>query len=232
MPISDDEFSTVTKGIALNSAVTALFIFLILWLALRSFHLVFAVGITLAIGLIITAGIGVLVAGALNPISMAFAILFVGLGAGFSVQFNVRYRARRFVTHDLCQALTQSAELVGMPLTLAAAAAAVGFLSFTPTAYTGLAQLGKIAGCGMVIAYLASFTLLPALITLVLPPDERSPPAATGSSPDRSPPAAASFRRYRGDHSLGRRRHCRFNSTSTRSICKARIRPQSRLFCS
>jgi len=101
VPISDDEFSTVTKGIALNSAATALFIFLILWLALRSFHLVFAVGITLAIGLIITAGIGVLVAGALNPISMAFAILFVGLGAGFSVQFNVRYRARRFVTHDL-----------------------------------------------------------------------------------------------------------------------------------
>jgi hypothetical protein len=71
--------------------------------------------------------------------------------------------------------LLEAAERVGVPLTLAAGAAAVGFLSFTPTAYTGLAQLGKIAGCGMIIAYLASFTLLPALLAAVSPPEEPKP---------------------------------------------------------
>jgi len=35
--------------------------------------------------------------------------------------------------------------------------------SFVPTEYRGLAELGQIAGCGMIIAFLTSITLLPAL---------------------------------------------------------------------
>jgi uncharacterized protein len=151
----------------------------ILWLALRSWRLVLAVAITLTVGLVITAGLGFLLVGALNPISIAFAILFVGLGADFAVQFNLRYRAQRYASHELRHALLEAADRVGVPLTLAAAAAAAGFLSFTPTAYTGLAQLGKIAGCGMIVAYLASFTLLPALLEAVNPMSRnrlRNPP--------------------------------------------------------
>jgi uncharacterized protein len=64
---------------------------------------------------------------------------------------------------------------VGAPLTLAAVAAAAGFLSFLPTSYSGLAQLGLISGCGMVVAYAASITLLPALLSVVNPPREPKP---------------------------------------------------------
>jgi hypothetical protein len=112
---------------------------------------------------------------ALNPISLAFAVLFVGLGADFAIQYTVRYRAERHETDDLDRALRAAAEWVGIPLTLAAAAAAAGFLSFTPTAYSGLAQLGIIAGFGMVVAYASSLTLLPALIRAVNPPSEPKP---------------------------------------------------------
>jgi hopanoid biosynthesis associated RND transporter like protein HpnN len=77
----------------------------------------------------------------------------------------------------------EAADRVGIPLTLAAVAAAAGFLSFTPTAYTGLAQLGKIAGCGMIVAYLANFTLLPALLEAVNPPDEPKPLAQPALAP-------------------------------------------------
>ncbi|MGA9216804.1 MAG: MMPL family transporter [Methylocella sp.] len=175
VPISDDEFASLKEGMSLNGIVTGLAVLAILWLAVRSLRLVVAVAITLAIGLVITAGLGFFLFGALNPISVAFAILFVGLGADFAIQFNLRYRAQRHASHELRQALLEAAGRVGVPLTLAAAAAAAGFLSFTPTAYTGLAQLGKIAGCGMIIAYLASFTLLPALVAAVSPPEEPKP---------------------------------------------------------
>ena len=113
--------------------------------------------------------------GALNPISLAFAVLFVGLGADFAIQYTVRYRAERHETDDLDRALSAAAGWVGIPLTLAAGAAAAGFLSFTPTAYSGLAQLGIIAGFGMVVAYASSLTLLPALIRAVNPPPEPRP---------------------------------------------------------
>ncbi len=175
VPISDSEFASLNEGFALNSIVTGLAVLVFLWLAVRSFRLVLAIAITLAAGLVVTAGLGLFLFGALNPVSVAFAILFVGLGADFAIQFNLRYRAQRHASHGLRQALLEAAGHVGVPLTLAAAAAAVGFLSFTPTAYTGLAQLGKIAGCGMIIVYLASFTLLPALITVVRPPEEPKP---------------------------------------------------------
>ena len=51
-----------------------------------------------------------------------------------------------------------------MPLTLAAGATAAGFLSFLPTDYRGVSELGLIAGVGMLIAFATSITVLPALI--------------------------------------------------------------------
>jgi uncharacterized protein len=173
--ISDNEFSGVQEGIALNSAVTGGIVLAILWLALRSLRLVAAAVVNLGVGLAATAAGGIFMVGSLNPISLAFAVLFVGLGADFAIQYTVRYRAERHEKHDLDRALAGSAEWVGIPLTLAAGAAAAGFLSFTPTAYTGLSQLGIIAGFGMVVAYASSLTLLPALIRVVNPPPESKP---------------------------------------------------------
>ena len=54
-------------------------------------------------------------------------------------------------------------------------AAAAGFLSFVATSYRGVAELGLIAGCGMVVAYIASMTLLPALLWSFDPPGEPEP---------------------------------------------------------
>jgi hopanoid biosynthesis associated RND transporter like protein HpnN len=173
--ISDNEFSGVHQGIVLNSIVTGGIVLIILWLALRSVRLVAAVAVNLAAGLAITAAGGILMVGALNPISLAFAVLFIGLGADFAIQYTVRYRAERHEAEDLDRALSDAAGWVGIPLTLAAGAAAAGFLSFTPTAYSGLAQLGIIAGFGMVVAYVSSLTLLPALIRAVNPPPEAKP---------------------------------------------------------
>src|SRR5262249_24740751 len=62
------------------------------------------------------------------------------------------------------------ARKAGVPLALAAAATALGFASFVPTAYRGLAELGEIAGCGMIVAFLSSITLLPELLTMLQPP--------------------------------------------------------------
>jgi uncharacterized protein len=173
--ISDNEFAGVHEGAALNGVVTGVVILIILGIALRSIGLVAAVVVSLAAGLLMTAAVGIFMVGALNPISLAFAVLFVGLGADFAIQYTVRYRAERHDLGKLDEALIGSAGWVGIPLSLAAGAAAAGFLSFTPTSYRGLAQLGIIAGFGMIVAYVLSLTLLPALIRLFGPPPEPKP---------------------------------------------------------
>lgn len=175
VPFEDQEFATLQEGVLINGVVSVLIVVLVLWLALRSWRTVLAVLVNLSIGLVVTSAIALILVGQLNPISVAFAVLFVGLGADFAIQFSVRYRAQRHVTDDLHQAIHDAAERIGAPLTLAAAAAAIGFLSFMPTSYAGLSELGLIAGCGMGVAFLASLTLLPALLVLLAPPQEPRP---------------------------------------------------------
>ena len=175
VPIVDQEFSTLQQGALINGIVTTALVLLILWLALRSFKIVLAVSLTLGAGLAITAAVGLLVVGAFNPISLAFAVLCVGLGADFAIQFSVRYRAERQACGDLRKAVALTSLGVGLPLTLAAASAAAGFMSFLPTNYIGMAELGLIAGFGMGIAYLTSMLLLPALLQILNPPPEPHP---------------------------------------------------------
>ena len=175
VPIANDEFGTVQDGAFLNSAGTVAVVLFILWLALRSPKIIAAVFITIAIGLAITTAVGLMLVGALNLISIAFAVLFVGIGVDFGIQYSVRYRAERFNHEDLATAIETAADRSAIPLTLAAVATAAGFLSFLPTVYEGVSELGKIAGAGMIIAYVAALTMLPALLTLFNPPGEAEP---------------------------------------------------------
>jgi len=170
--IADEEYATLEEAAFVNTTVTIVVVLTILWLALRSWHIILAVFVSLIVGLSITAAIGFAMVGALNLISVAFAVLFIGLGVDFGIQFSVRYRAERHEVDNLHQALVNTASHVGAPLTLAAAATAAGFLSFLPTDYKGLSELGLLAGLGMIIAFLTSITLIPALLTVLRPPGE------------------------------------------------------------
>ena len=172
VPMNDDQFATIKENAALNAVLTIAVVLFILWMALRWWRIIFAVFVSLAVGLSITAALGLLMVGALNLISVYFAVLFVGLGVDFGIQFSVRYRAERHEVDSLREALLHAGRRAGAPLTLAALATAAGFLAFLPTAYRGLSELGLIAGVGMLIAFITSITLLPALLSRLNPRSE------------------------------------------------------------
>jgi hopanoid biosynthesis associated RND transporter like protein HpnN len=175
VPIEDEEFATLKENAARNTIGTLVAVLIILWLALKSPKIILAVFVSISIGLLLAAAIGLRLVGAFNPISIAFAVLFVGIGVDFGIQFSVRYRAERYENDDLAAALINTARHVGVPLTLAAATTAAGFFSFLPTAYRGFSELGEIAGVGMIVAYLTSITLLPALLKVLNPPGVKEP---------------------------------------------------------
>jgi uncharacterized protein len=171
VPLSDDEFASLQEGSPLVGAVPVALVLMLLWRALRSAALVLALCATMLGGLVLTAALGLMMVGALNLISIAFAILFVGLGIDFGIQFGMRFRELRRVRPGTGTALLATARALALPLTLAATATALGFLAFLPTAYRGVAELGQIAGVGILcVALPACVTVLPALIRLVDPP--------------------------------------------------------------
>ncbi|GAA4330774.1 MMPL family transporter [Pigmentiphaga soli] len=183
-PLADEEFGSVREGAVPNAIATLLTVLFILWLAVRSGKMVCAVFVTLIAGLAVTAALGLLMVGALNMISVAFAVLFVGIGVDFGIQFAVRYREERHRHDDLAGALADAARAIALPLSLAAAATAASFFSFLPTAYRGVSELGLIAGVGILfVAFPSSLTLLPALIAVLGPRGEAARPGFAWLAP-------------------------------------------------
>ena len=175
VPMSDEEFATLAEGAGLNAMITLVAVIVLLWLALKSVRLIVAVLLALVAGLAVTAAFGLALYGSFNLISIAFAVLFVGLGVDFGIQFCVAYRNRRHGGDSLPQALRDAARDVGKAIALAAAATAAAFYAFLPTEYVGVSELGVIAGTGMIVAFFATMTLLPALLALMRPPGEPAP---------------------------------------------------------
>ena len=173
--LDDEEFRTLREGALRSTIVSVVLVCALLFAALRSVKLVGAILATLAAGLALTAGFAALAIGSLNLISVAFGVLFIGLAVDFSIQFSVRYRDQRHRLGSLPAALRGTGESIGPALVLAAGATAIGFLSFVPTQYTGIRELGWIAGTGMIIAIVLNLVLLPAGLALLRPQGEPEP---------------------------------------------------------
>ncbi|HEX5326890.1 MAG TPA: MMPL family transporter, partial [Acetobacteraceae bacterium] len=171
--LSDEEFSTVAEGVAIGLAGSIALITLWLYLAVKTWRLIVPILLTLVLGLALTVFFAAIAVGTLNLVSVGFGILFVGIAVDFAIQFSVRFRERRHEFPDFGEAIRQTAARTGVQILVAAVATAAGFLAFVPTDFVGVAELGLIAGVGMLIAFACTITFLPAAITLFRPPGEK-----------------------------------------------------------
>ncbi|MGI9047462.1 MAG: MMPL family transporter [Burkholderiales bacterium] len=174
--IDDEELESVHQGAGIATAASFALVCVILFAGLRSKRLVLAILATLFLGLVGTAAFATFVFGALNLLSVTFAVLFIGLGVDFGIQFGMRYReevnAETPAEAEKNMALNRTARGIAGALALAAGAAAISFFSFVPTSYLALAELGMISGVGMFIALTANLTVLPALLAVMPMPAE------------------------------------------------------------
>ncbi len=171
--LADEEFSTVAQGVVLGTAASVVLITLWLFLAVGSWRLIVPILMTLLLGLALTTAFAALAVGTLNLVSVAFAVLFVGIAVDFAIQFSVRYREQRGTGADLAEAMRATALRAGGQILVAAAATAAGFYAFVPTSFAGVAELGLIAGTGMLIAFVCALAFLPAFLTLFRAPGSR-----------------------------------------------------------
>jgi len=176
-----DELYTLRSQMGLVGALSLTMVVVLLVVGLRHWQLLIGTVASLIMGLIWTAGFAVVAIGELNLISVAFAILFIGLSVDFGIHYALRYREAVAAGGEPRRALAVAAEGVGGALFLSAVAAAIGFLSFLPTDYRGVSELGLISGVGMFIALFANLTVLPAVLAL-LPLRRASQPPAGGVS--------------------------------------------------
>ena len=165
--LEHEELESVTEGAVIAGIVSLILVCTSLWIGLRSFKLLIATLITLIIGLILTAGFAAITIGHLNLISIAFAVLYIGLGVDYAIHICLHYRECRVQGMENREAISDSIHTVGFSIFLCAITTSMGFLAFIPTDYSGVSELGIISGGGMFIGLAVSLTLLPALLTVL-----------------------------------------------------------------
>lgn len=182
--LEQEELRTVRDSIGLASLLSLAAVTLLLLWGLKSGSLIAGVLLPLFMGLIWTAGFAAYAIGHLNLISVAFAVLFVGLSVDFGIHYSLRFREELGRGATRLEALKWAVRSVGVPLTLTAVCAAIGFFAFVPTDYRGLAELGVIAGASMFVALIANLTVVPAFLALA-PVRETAPRAGVAAAVSR-----------------------------------------------
>lgn len=162
-----EEMATIGKDMINAGAGSLILVCLTLWIAFRSLRLMIATIASLSMGLIFSLGFAAAAIGQLNMISIAFAVLFIGMGDAYSSHFCLRYRELVLRGLSVSQALRRTFISTGPSLLLCTLTAAIGLYAFIPTSYVGVAELGIISGTSMFIALGTTFTVLPALIKIM-----------------------------------------------------------------
>ena len=176
-----EEMAGLLWDIGLGGVITFGFVVLVLLRALREIRLVIASVITLLAGLVWTGAFAAVSVGSLNLISLSFAILFIGLGVDFAIHLGMAYanglryavelRATGGEEHSVTElheaALAHAMGEVGSSFVICTLTTAIGFYVFIPTDNIGVAELGLIAGTGMIVNLFLTTTLLPALLATV-----------------------------------------------------------------
>lgn len=167
--LEHEEMETVNHDMLVSGLTSFVLVCISLWLGLRAWQLLLCTLLALIAGLVLTAGFAAVAIGHLNLISVAFAVLYIGLGVDFATHFCLHYQECRAQGMDADTALLHSMTSVGPSLLICALTTSAGFFAFIPTDFKGVSELGIISGGGMFIGLGVSLTLLPAMLKILSP---------------------------------------------------------------
>ena len=164
--LESDEMRRSQDDMLKASLISIAGVSIVLILGFRGFRHPALALVMLAVGMAWACGYTTLVVGHLNILSVSFAVILIGLGIDFGIHYLARYLELRHEGQMLRPALLETSSSVGTGIVTAAVTTALAFLCATLTRFLGVAELGIIAGGGILLCALATFVVLPALVSL------------------------------------------------------------------
>jgi predicted RND superfamily exporter protein len=185
-----DELKTSDRDARRAEAAALAAVFIGLVIFLRSFWLAAVAEIALGVGIGWTFGYATLAAGELNLLSMVFILALIGIGVDYLIQILTRYRREAARHASPATVWVAVFRYIAAPINTACAGAAGAFFVSIFTDFRGAADLGIIAGGGLLLCLIAGYTVVPALLTLFpakvrLLPDRPSEKPAVGGNARR-----------------------------------------------
>ncbi|MBQ7528522.1 MMPL family transporter [bacterium] len=159
-----DEAQSSTRD-SLHSAILSLFLIALVFIwAFRECWPPLMAICGLVIGISWTLGFTTLVIGHLNLLTVTCATILMGLGIDFGIHLLYRYDEERGLTRNPLTAMEKTLMGAGYENLMGAVSTAVAFLSLAFTNFTGVAELGIIAGSGIILCLVSMSLVLPSLI--------------------------------------------------------------------
>lgn len=169
-----DEMQRSQADMSRASIISFIGVGLLLLLGFRGFKHPLLAMLMLAVGVAWSLGFTTLAVGHLNILSISFAAILIGLGIDYAIHYIARYLELRHAGLALRPALVQASMQIGSGIVTSALTTAAAFFSAMLTSFLGVAELGIIAGGGILLCAAATFIVLPPLIALA---DRRLEPA-------------------------------------------------------
>jgi hopanoid biosynthesis associated RND transporter like protein HpnN len=163
-----EEMMGLARDTGVAGALSFVLVVLLLSGAFRSGRLVLAAALTLIAGLIWAAAFSAVAVGELNPVSITFGVLVIGLGIDFMIHLGMHFVDGVRAGKPVAVALDRAVSDTGTAIVLCAGTTSVGFLAFVPTDFRGISDLGLAAVGGILSILLLTLTFFPALIRLLL----------------------------------------------------------------
>jgi hopanoid biosynthesis associated RND transporter like protein HpnN len=129
-------------------------------------HALMANGV-LVIGMAWAFGWATVSVGHLNILSVTFTVTMIGVGIDYGTYYIGRYLELRRAGHDCGTALLETSGSVGPGILTGAITTSVAFFCAALTSFVGVAELGLIAGGGILLCCAAELLVLPAVVALV-----------------------------------------------------------------
>ncbi|MGV7221395.1 MAG: MMPL family transporter [Nitrospinales bacterium] len=163
--IASDEMVTTQIDVKKASQIALLGVTILFLLAYRGIREPLFAVVALMVGICWAMGYTTLTIGHLNILSVVFTTILIGLGIDFGIHVLGRYQEERNIGNDVHTSIRNTLHKTGRGNTAGAITTAIAFGSMTMTDFIGIAELGWIAGGGILFCLLAMILLLPAFIT-------------------------------------------------------------------
>lgn len=139
-------------------------IFTLVTLYLRQWLAIFFIGIPLFTSLLYSMAFTTLTIGYLNMFTTVLIGILTGMGIDFGIHLYLRYLEERQKSKSVREAIHIMQSSTGRAVFFAAATTVAAFFVLIPTEFIGFSQFGWIASFGMILCFLNTYFLLPALL--------------------------------------------------------------------
>lgn len=164
--LNNDQFEISEKDMTLASMFAFFSTGVIFILAFKSFGRPFLGLLTLALSLTWAFGLTTLSVGHLNMFSLAFVVILVGQGTYYGVHVVSRYEEELLKGHDVATSIQNTIIHIFGNITTSTITTSAAFFATMLVPLKGFAELGWIAGTGIILSSLGMQMVLPAFLCI------------------------------------------------------------------